>query len=250
MISYLVTVCNENEEVRSLLDSLMNSIDLNENEVIVLFDSKNGTEKVLNTLEEYEDKVTVVKHPFEGDFAKFKNYGNKQCSKEWIMQLDADEYLDNWLISILPDICQANPTVDLFWFPRANTVDGITLKHLEEWRWQVQKSELSITAKELNKESEELMFLRNYDFIISENDSPTGSDFSLVTYYAPLVNFPDWQGRLYRNRKDIEWKGKVHEKVEGARHFSYLPSDYIYSIIHPKTIERQEKQNKLYANLR
>lgn len=250
MISYLVTVCNEHEEVEHLLDSLTTVIDFDIDEVVVLYDSKNGTEEVLNVLKKYGDGITLVEHPFEGDFARFKNYGNSQCTKEWIMQLDADEYLDNWLINTLPDICEANPTVDLFWFPRANTVDGITLKHLEEWRWQLQKSELSITAKELHKESEELKLLKAYDFVISENDSPTDANYSLVTYYAPLINFPDWQGRLYRNRKDIQWEGKVHEKVGGAKHFSYFPSDYIYSIIHSKTIERQEKQNRLYANLR
>jgi len=63
------------------------------------------------------------------------------------------------------------------------------------------------------------------------------------------VNFPDYQWRIYKNNGDIKWKNKVHEVLEGYRSLSYLPADKPWSLEHPKTIERQEKQNKYYDTL-
>ena len=58
-----------------------------------------------------------------------------------------------------------------------------------------------------------------------------------------------WQGRIYRNREGIEWTGKVHERITGYKTIAQLPAVEDYSLRHPKTIERQEKQNKLYDSL-
>ncbi len=249
MISYLVTVCNEHEEVQNLLESLIDSKDDSE-EIVVLFDAINGTEEVRDVLDQYENDIRVIEHPFTGNFAEFKNFGNKQCTKEWIMQLDADEQIDPWIQQSLQDLCSMNDNADLILFPRANTVDGITSDHIRKWNWQVSKSELSIGAKSLEEGSKELEFLRELEYVIHEQDSPDKDNHKLITYYQPLINFPDWQGRLYKNRKEIEWQGKVHEKVGGVKSYAYLPDTFIYSIKHPKTVGRQEKQNQLYENLR
>jgi len=61
------------------------------------------------------------------------------------------------------------------------------------------------------------------------------------------INWPDHQGRIYRNRLGIEWKGRVHERIQGHRSYSVLEDEHEMYLIHPKTIERQEKQNKLYC---
>ena len=37
----------------------------------------------------------------------------------------------------LKPILQSNPTIDLYWVLRVNTVDGITQEHINKWRWQV-----------------------------------------------------------------------------------------------------------------
>lgn len=63
------------------------------------------------------------------------------------------------------------------------------------------------------------------------------------------VNWPDIQTRIYKNSPDIKWVGKVHERVEGYKHYSVLPCDEKYALYHPKTIERQEKQNNFYDKL-
>ncbi len=63
------------------------------------------------------------------------------------------------------------------------------------------------------------------------------------------VNFPDYQTRIYRRTSEIEWQGKVHERIIGYNTLSVLPQEEIYCLYHHKQIERQEKQNALYDTI-
>ena len=64
------------------------------------------------------------------------------------------------------------------------------------------------------------------------------------------VNFPDVQTRIYKNNSEtIGWSGKVHERIVGFQSYTNFPSDEVYCIIHPKTIDRQERQNNYYDTL-
>lgn len=63
------------------------------------------------------------------------------------------------------------------------------------------------------------------------------------------VNFPDVQGRLYRNKQSIFWAGKVHEQLQGFESYTIFPQDETYCIKHIKEIKRQEIQNALYETL-
>ena len=61
------------------------------------------------------------------------------------------------------------------------------------------------------------------------------------------VNYPDYQTRICANKKEIKWINKVHERLSGWKTIANLPEGY--DLIHPKTIERQEKQNAFYDGL-
>jgi hypothetical protein len=63
------------------------------------------------------------------------------------------------------------------------------------------------------------------------------------------VNWPDYQWRIYKNSPDIKWKNKVHEVIEGYKTVAQLPAYEDLALYHPKTIERQEKQNNYYNTL-
>ena len=63
------------------------------------------------------------------------------------------------------------------------------------------------------------------------------------------INFPDWQGRIFRNRPNIRWQYKVHEMITGYQTYATLPEDKPFCILHPKTIEKQEEQNKKYSGI-
>ena len=64
------------------------------------------------------------------------------------------------------------------------------------------------------------------------------------------VNYPDYQLRIYKNDPGIYWQGKVHERLNIWEEAWPLPADGDnWALFHPKTIERQEKQNELYDNI-
>ena len=63
------------------------------------------------------------------------------------------------------------------------------------------------------------------------------------------VNFPDYQTRLYRRTSEIQWQGKVHERIVGYNTLSVLPQEERYCLYHHKQIERQEKQNDYYDTI-
>lgn len=64
------------------------------------------------------------------------------------------------------------------------------------------------------------------------------------------VNWPDYQWRIWKNIPEIKWINKVHEKLEGFKTYAMLPADtQAFCLYHPKTIEKQEKQNNYYDTL-
>jgi glycosyltransferase involved in cell wall biosynthesis len=63
------------------------------------------------------------------------------------------------------------------------------------------------------------------------------------------INFPDYQWRIYKNIASIKWINKVHERLDGFKTYSTLPPQDEFCLLHPKTIERQEKQNEFYNTL-
>ena len=63
------------------------------------------------------------------------------------------------------------------------------------------------------------------------------------------VNYPDYQWCIWKNKPEIKWKNKVHEVLEGFKTYATIPSTEQLSLYHPKTIDRQEKQNNYYDTL-
>ena len=63
------------------------------------------------------------------------------------------------------------------------------------------------------------------------------------------INFPDAQTRLYRRTSEIEWEGKVHERIKGYNTMTVFPLEERFCLYHHKEIERQERQNDFYETL-
>lgn len=66
---------------------------------------------------------------------------------------------------------------------------------------------------------------------------------------AGWVNWPDYQWRIWKNKPEIKWVNKVHERLDGFKTYVALPPQEEFSLYHPKDIERQEKQNNYYNTL-
>ena len=206
-ISYAITVCNEFTEIQKLLPLLLENKRV-QDEIVILYDSKNGDSEVLEYLLKFNKLPNVQTWrglDFDGNFSKWKNLLTSYCDGDYIFQIDADEIPTIELIELLPDLLTTNKEADVLLVPRINTVEGLTQEHIEKWRWRV-----------------------------DENGR---------------VNFPDYQWRIWKNKPEIKWINKVHERLNGFKSYTALPAVPLYCLNHPKNINRQEEQNKYYETL-
>jgi glycosyltransferase involved in cell wall biosynthesis len=67
--------------------------------------------------------------------------------------------------------------------------------------------------------------------------------------YEGIINFPDYQSRIYRNLLHIRYERRLHEKVEGFKSYVFIPPQKDIAIIHEKTIEKQRQTNVNYNKL-
>ena len=137
-ISYAVTVCNELVEIQRLLPFLLKHKSPND-EVVVLFDSKNGSssvEQYLRASSVSDSKFRWHSYDFEGNFSDLKNHLTNLCTGDYIFQVDADEMPTENLMRYLGPILSNNP-VDVIRVPRVNTVSGLTPEHVQKWGWVV-----------------------------------------------------------------------------------------------------------------
>ena len=134
-ISYAITACNEHAELDRLLNQLTEHI-RPEDEIVVQMDIT-ATEEVKTVVNKY--KLINYFHPLNKDFATFKNNLKGLCTKDYIFQIDADEYLSEELLAYLPTILEDNSNVEMFSIPRINTVEGLTEQHIKQWGWRVDK---------------------------------------------------------------------------------------------------------------
>jgi len=63
------------------------------------------------------------------------------------------------------------------------------------------------------------------------------------------INWPDYQGRFFRNDGNIKWSLGLHERLVGSNKIAQLQADPNVAIWHVKSIQKQETQDKFYKNL-
>ena len=79
-ISYAVTVCNEVVEIQRLISFLLEN-KRSEDEIVVLFDSKNGSKSIEDFLraKSVNGEFSWHKGEFDGHFANWKNKLTELC---------------------------------------------------------------------------------------------------------------------------------------------------------------------------
>ena len=135
-ISYGITVNNETEEIKKLLDILIPLVDRND-EIIVLQDISNENLEVTSILKSYGTKIKRVESQLNGDFSTFKNNLISHATKRYLFQIDADEYPKDKLIKNLKWFLIKKINYDCFIVPRINIVKGITESDIKHWNWNV-----------------------------------------------------------------------------------------------------------------
>jgi len=204
-ISYSILTHNETDSLLKLLNFIVEHKD-EEDEIVILDDYSDDekTKEILDSMCSIYDITFEQRHLLK-DYAGQKNYLNRMCSGDYILNIDADELPHKYLITNIKMILEVNPTIDLYWVPRVNTVNGLTQEHINKWGWQVNEK--------------------------------------------GWVNFPDYQGRIWRKRQNIRWEKPVHEVLVGHKEHTFLPQEEEFCFYHHKEIKRQEKQNKFYESI-
>jgi len=204
-ISYTILTHNETDSLLKLIEFLVKHKD-EEDEIVILddFSDNEKTKEILDVMCSMHE-ITFEQRALLKDYAGQKNYLTRMAKGSYIVNIDADEIPHKKLMKNLKPILESNPTIDLYWVPRVNTVDGITDNHIQQWGWRVDEK--------------------------------------------GWVNYPDYQGRIWRNRPNILWKNKVHEVLSGYKEHTFLPAEEQFSFYHPKTIDRQVKQNLFYEGI-
>jgi len=208
-ISFAITAYNEHEELKKLLNQLVQIVKPND-EIVIQLDSK-ATPEVLSLVDQFTTKkfdFTVKKCVFDlnNHFSDFKNNLKSYCTKDWVFQIDADETLSETFSRVIHEVLEANDGIDLIAVPRVNIVKGLEQNDIIQWHWQVNSQ--------------------------------------------GWVNWPDPQHRIFRNKPEVKWVNKVHEKIVGWKTYAELPSeDDSYALYHIKDIDRQRKQNKFYSQI-
>ena len=139
-ISYAIPVCNEYKEIEYLLEYLTKH-KREQDEIIVQCDQGNTTPEVYRVLQELIENTDIsyklIEFPLNNNFSAFKNNLKDNCSGDYIFQIDADEYPDEYLMNHIDWIINNNPEVDVFWVPRINKVNGLTEEHVKKWGWRI-----------------------------------------------------------------------------------------------------------------
>jgi glycosyltransferase involved in cell wall biosynthesis len=137
-LSYAIPVCNEWVQLEYLLNYLFKN-KRSQDEVVIQCDEGNTTSSVYQVLKQFSDykQLKVIEFPLNKDFASFKNNLKDACSGDYIFQIDADEYPDDYLMATVEEVIKMNNSVDVFWVPRINKVEGLTQEHINKWRWNV-----------------------------------------------------------------------------------------------------------------
>ena len=204
-ISYSILTHNETDSLSELIQFLVKHKD--EEDEIVILDDYSDNEKTSAYLDVVCSihEIKFEQRHLHKDYGGQKNHLTRMCKGQYIMNIDADELPNKKLMKNIKSILETNPTIDLYWVPRVNTVEGLTQEHIQKWGWQVNEK--------------------------------------------GWVNFPDYQGRIWRNRQNIRWKNPVHEQLVGYKEHTYLPQEEEFCFYHPKTIDKQEKQNEFYGTI-
>ena len=120
--SYSILTHNESDSLLKLIEFLVKHKD-EEDEIVILDDYSDDekTKEILDSMCSIHEIKFEQRHLLK-DYGSQKNHLKNMCTGDYIFNLDADELPNKWLMKNIKEILEANPTIDLFWIPRVNTL--------------------------------------------------------------------------------------------------------------------------------
>lgn len=133
-LTYTIQVCNESRELYSLLNFLGKTID-EEDEINVVADSNNVTEKVERVLEHFKDRINTFRRPFD-TFHVNAQFHTEKATGEYIFGIDADEMPKELLIKNVKRIIK-DSGAEIIAVPRINIHPGATEEFINKSNFTV-----------------------------------------------------------------------------------------------------------------
>ena len=209
-ISYAITVCNELEEIKRLVSFLLSS-KRTEDEIVIQQDELTNPSMETVAVQNYLNELIF------GDKIKFVSYALNNNFGAFKNNLTSNCSGD-YIFQIDAD---EMPTEDLI----------NNLPYILEINPEV---DVFLVPRINTVEGLTQQHIRQWRWNVNEKG---------------WINFPDYQWRIYRNTSNIRWENKVHEVIQGHKTSTLLPAEEEYCLYHPKTIDRQVKQNNYYDTL-
>ena len=210
-ISYAVTVCDEFIEIQRLLTFLLEH-KRPQDEIVIQMDLSIAD---LNSMSEAKKLVWqyIMKHNEQGHCRVIFNPLNSDFSafKNHLTQQCTGDY-------IFQIDADEYPSEDL-------------IKHLHELLELNPEMDIFLVPRVNTVEGLTPEHIQQWGWRVNEKG---------------WVNWPDFQWRIWRNVPEIKWINKVHERLDGFKTYTILPDVEYFALYHPKTIDRQEKQNEYY----
>jgi glycosyltransferase involved in cell wall biosynthesis len=213
-ISYAITVCNEFIEIQRLLTFLLEH-KRPQDEIVIQMDL--SVEDLKSTSEEKKNVwVYIMKHQEQGNCRVIFNPLNRDFAsfKNYLTQQCTGDYIFQ---------------IDADEIPNENLI--LVLPELLEENPEV---EVYLVPRVNTVEGLTEEHIQKWGWRLNDEK---------------WVNWPDYQWRIWKNKPEITWVNKVHERLDGFKHYTAIPDIEYFALYHPKTIEKQEKQNQLYDNL-
>ena len=216
-ISFAITVCNEAKELERLLKQLKSCV-IENDEIIIQVDNTNTTDEVFKVVSNFEGVYSPV-----------------VSRKKKIITPVTKAFSDlNGDFSAFKNNVKKHCTRDYIFFIDADE--------------EVSQDQIHLVREIVNINPD-------FDcFLVPRINTVEGLTQQHIEKWGwkvenGRVNWPDYQFRICKNVPEINWEGKVHERLVGYKNATPLPAEDVLALGHHKTIQKQEQQNNLYDTI-
>ena len=140
-ITYAITVCDEMSEFDRLLSNIVEQMSQDDEILIIKDESKGNRFEFIQICDKYFTNSNIQfyihRTKLNNNFAEFKNNIVKFASKDFIVQIDADELMCPNFVTNLKQIIELNPSIDCYTVSRENYVTDMPQTYLNEVGWTI-----------------------------------------------------------------------------------------------------------------
>lgn len=210
-VDFLISACDELEDLKGLIYYLKYFCNIDDN-IIIILDGNNTNQNMINMIK----KSNVVLHILNWtSYKQMSEMAMSKASGDICFHLCPDE---------IPTIPVLQSFRDIF---RDSKIDAVAIPRINIF-------------SNLNNKNNEEMYVgnRGKGYLLKEP----------INEYE-WHHWPDYQVRITRNIPQIKWGNSTHSGIIGYNNLVLFPQDPMYSLLHVKSVERQERILKLYDKI-